>query len=305
MSTREFSAEAWLARGIEAYQAKRFEEACEHFENALTIDSSSVQAHLALGAARLTLYKQRPAGISLDLAAEGDGGEREWAAYEQRERAILAEQNSTNWPLAEKSLKRANQLDPENELIIEYLCSLYFSWKDPLDEGNDRMSEAKRWLERLVEVRPDHQYANVYCGMILSARARKLLPNYGQYPTGPEPDLASLRRKAGPLLDEAGRHLARALALHGEQTAAPYLMEEVTSMRAYLADPDKAAENLRDKFEEMFRQQSLGAAMQSQVAGESELSSSSATITFELSPEAIAENRERPFPPNPWRIPVN
>jgi hypothetical protein len=37
-------------------------------------------------------------------------------------------------------------------------------------------------------------------------------------------------------------------------------MEEVTSMRAYLADPDKAAETLREELEETFRQHSLGAA---------------------------------------------
>src|SRR5689334_1956911 len=185
MSTAELSAEAWLARGIEAYQAKRFDEACHHFENAIAIDSGSVQAHLALGAARLTLYIQRPERVWLNVA-EPERAERGWAAYKERENAIVAEQNSRNWPLAEKSLKRANQLDPENELIIEYLCSLYFSWKDPLDEGNDRMDEAKRWLERLVEIRPEHKYANVYCGMILSAKARKLLPNYGRYPISPE-----------------------------------------------------------------------------------------------------------------------
>jgi hypothetical protein len=74
------------------------------------------------------------------------------------------------------------------------------------------------------------------------------------------------------------------------------LMEELASMRAYLADPDKAAKRLRDKFQEMFRQHS---------AGESAGPTSSATMTFELSPVAIAEDRERPFPPNPWRITVS
>ena len=300
MSTGELSAEAWMARGIEAYQAKRFEEACEHFEKAIAMDLRSAAAHLALGATRLNLYLRRPTGFWLDVTAEGDRAEREWAAYQERERAILAEQNSTNWPLAEKSLKRANQLAPENELIIEYLCSLYFHWKDPVDEGNDRMEEAKRWLERLLEVRPEHKYANVYCGMILVAKAQKLLPNYGRYPVPPEPDLATLRMQAGPLLDEANRHLTRALALHGEQTAASFFIEDVSSMRAYLADPEKAGEMLREKFEKAFREHSIATAN-----GESQPSGSSETITSELSPEAIAEDRERSFPPNPWRIPVS
>jgi hypothetical protein len=76
-------------------------------------------------------------------------------------------------------------------------------------------------------------------------------------------------------------------------------------MQAYLADPDKAAKTLHDKRQEMFRQHSLGTARQRLAAGESAGSSSSATMTFQLSPEAIAEDRERSFPPNPSRIPVS
>ncbi len=166
------------------------------------------------------------------------------------------------------------------------------------------MDEAKQWLERLLEIRPEHKHANVQCGMILSAKARKLLPNYGRYPASAEPDLSTLRDKAGPLLDEASRHLMRAITLYDEQTAAPFFMEEVTSMRAYLADPERAAQAMRDKLQEMFRQHQTQAAVPS-VEEESDSASSSATITFPLSPEAIAEDRDRPFPPNPWRIPVN
>lgn len=60
MSFDEGSAEAWLARGIEAYQGQRFAEAAEHFEKSVAIDPGSVQAHLALAATRITLYKRRP-----------------------------------------------------------------------------------------------------------------------------------------------------------------------------------------------------------------------------------------------------
>jgi len=224
--------------------------------------------------------------------------------YREEEKGILAEQNLTNWPLAEKSLKRANQLDPQNNLVVEYLCALYFAWKDPLDEENDRMDEAKQWLERLVELHPEHKYANFYCGMILSAKARKLLPNYGRFPPWPEPDLASLRMKVSPLLEEASRHLARALALHGAHTAASHFVDKVTSMQAYLADPDKAARDLRDKLTESFRKHWQARATEGQTAGPAVPSGPSATITFRLSPEALAEDRARPFPPNPWRIPA-
>ena len=214
---------------------------------------------------------------------------------------MLAEQNSTNWALAEKSLKRANELDPQDQLVIEYLCVLYFAWKDPLEES-DRMDEAKQWLERLAELYPEHKYANFYCGMILSAKARKLLPSYGRFPPLPEPDLASLRTKVSPLLEQASRHLARTLTLDREHAAALHFIDEVTSMQAYLIDPDQAACDLRDKATELFRNQWQAGAAERRTAGPAVPPGPSTTITFRLSPEALAEDRARPFPPNPWRV---
>ena len=288
------SAQEWLALGIEAYLNRRFDEAAEDFEKAVAMDSGSVQAHLALGAARFTLYMRGSFTRPPNFSAAGDRWEDEWAAFEDKQKAMRTEQNSTNWPLAEKSLKRANQLDPRDKLVVEYLCALYFFWKDPVDEQNDRMDEAKHWLERLLELNPGHKYANSQCGMILIAKAHKLIPNYGRFPSVPEPDLPSLRPKVGPLLEEARRHFARALSIAGEQTAASHFLDEVTSMETYLADPEKSARDLREKF----------AALRKRAQAGGDADSSSETITFHLSPEAIAEDRARPFPPNPWRIPT-
>ncbi|MBV8820207.1 MAG: hypothetical protein JO022_17735 [Acidobacteriaceae bacterium] len=296
MASEDLSAAAWLACGAEAYLKRRFTEAAEHFEKAAATDPESAQAHLALGAARLTLYRRRPSPVSTYLFATRDFSERELAVHQENEKAILDEQNATNWRFAENSLKRANQLEPENSLIVEYLCALYFYWKDPLDK-DDRVNEAKQWLERLLELEPQHKYANFQCGLVLMAKARKLLPNYGRFPPGPELDLPSDRMKARPLLEEANQHLERALALHGEQTAASFLLDDVTSMQAYIEDPDLAARDLRHKLGESFNRHVQGKKTDTQAAD-------SATITFSLSPDALAEDRKRPFPPNPWRIPV-
>jgi tetratricopeptide (TPR) repeat protein len=297
MSLDERSAEAWLARGIEAYQGERFAEAVEHFKKAVATDSGSVEAHLALGATYLTLYKRRPSPPSPDyIRAERDISETELKAYREQERAILAEQNSTNWPLAEESLKEANRLDPQNKLVMEYLCALYFAWRDPLDEEKNRAEEEKQWFDRLAEVYPEHKYANFHCGLIASTQARKLLPNYGRLPPVPEPDLASLRTKVATLLEEAKRHLSRALILDPEHTGALHFLDEVRSMEAYLADPDQAARDLRDKLQRQF------IAAQRRAAADPGQSSLSATITFEPDPEAFAEARARPFPPDPWWI---
>jgi hypothetical protein len=56
------------------------------------------------------------------------------------------------------------------QAVVEYLCALYFLWKDP-DEQIDRLDEAKHWLERLAELDPRNNYANFYCGMILTTKA--------------------------------------------------------------------------------------------------------------------------------------
>ena len=262
------------------------------------MDSGSVQAHLALGAAYLTLYQKCPSRLANYLRTAGDISERERRAYEEQEKAIRAEQNSTNWPLAEKSLKRANQLDPQGKLIVEYLVVLYFIWHDPFNDRNDRLDEAKAWLERLLELEPEHKYANFHCGLILNAKAHKVLPNYCRFPWRPEPDLASLRTKVGPLLEEAVRHLERALVLNPEEIGALFFLEQVRSMQAYLADPDQAARDLHKKHMEEFRKHRQASANETQDAGGGE----SEAITFELRPEAVEEHRKRPFPPNPWLL---
>ncbi len=113
-----------------------FRQSCRVFREAVAIDPGSADAHLAVGATYLTLYNRgrwtpTPDSFS-NVDSDPEIADAEWRAYEEQKRALIIQQNSTNWPLAEESLKRASQLDPQNKLIIEYLCELYSMWKDPL-----------------------------------------------------------------------------------------------------------------------------------------------------------------------------
>ena len=190
-------------------------------------------------------------------------------------------------PQTGRLLRRASneqaQLDPENKLVVEYLCVLYSIWKDPVNEDNDRLDEAKRWLERLAEVDPTNYYPDFYCGIWLSTKARKLLPNYGQLTAVPDSNLPSLRTKAGPLLEEARRHLTRALGrLTSDQGQAGILhfVDEITSMQTYLSDPEQSAREMHDKAMELFRKHLQPGDAQ---AGEEPTSSAqSSGITFLL-----------------------
>ncbi len=253
--------------------------------------------------------RQRPLtgnkfGESMRIRAERDISEAELLAYRAQEQAILAEQNSTNWPLAEESLKQANRLDPRDKLVMEYLCALYFVWKDPLDDENNRVEEQKQWLERLAEVYPEHKYANFYCGMYACTQAQRLLPNHGRFPRPPETgeDRRSLSTKVGPLLEQDLRHLSRALKLDPEHRGALHFMADIKSIQAYLADSEEVARQMRDESAEWESKERQLRETAKQSAGEPAVSRESATITFRPSPEALAEARARPFPPNPWWI---
>ncbi len=113
------------------------------------------------------------------------------------------------------------------------------------------------------------------------------------------------------ILARAKRYAAIQERLIGPDGSYPAIGRSITcrsgafhlaEMALYLADPDKAARDLRDKLEESFRKQWQAAATKRQAAEPDAGLDAPATITFRLSPEALAEDRERPFPPNPWRI---
>jgi tetratricopeptide (TPR) repeat protein len=297
MSFESRRAKEWLTRGIEAYGNREFEEAADCCEKAVEIEPNSADAHLALGAVRFTLYLR---GCFEKLTFSSKGNSLTWEEFERLrdlEKVLRAEQNATNGPLAEKSLKRANELDPQSKLAAEYLSSFYFHWKDPANENNDRAREATFWLDRLIEIDPKNKYAASHGVTLLLMKARRLLPHFGQFPFVPEPDLASRRAEIAPLLAKARQYLERALTLRREQGVEAHYLSQLTSLELYLTDPEMGSRKYREHMDAQFRKH-----LPPEEAGEE--GSASASITFTLSPEAIAEDLERPFPPNPWRIPV-
>jgi tetratricopeptide (TPR) repeat protein len=305
MSWEEGRAEIWLARGVEAYQQQHFTEAATHFEKAVALDPGSAPAHLALGVARLTLYQKRPAPPSPDwVGARRDITEAELRAYREQEQALLAEQNATNWARAEESLQRARQLDPQNQLILEYLGALYCAWKDPFEEENHRLAEARSWLARLAALNPEHPSAHWDCGRIACQQAQRLLHQDGRFPPPPEmdEDRRARRTNIGPLLAEATRHLGRALARNPKHGGALRRMAQVKAMEASLAETAEMARQKQEESAEWKRKAQRISEAALLALGEPVWSGSSATITFRPRPAALTAARAQPFPPNPWWI---
>ncbi len=182
-----------------------------------------------------------------------------------------------------------------------------FDVEGSVNEENDRVEEAKHWLKRLVDLDPTNKYADLHWGILLSMKARKLLPNYGWSTSLPDHDRASLRTKVGPLLEEASHHLTRGLArlaLDQEHSGVSHFMDDITSMQTSLIDPERAQREMSDKAMEIFRKHSQWRVDETEAGGHPSPSGTAGTIMFTPSREAIAEDLARPFPPSPSRIPV-
>jgi tetratricopeptide (TPR) repeat protein len=80
--------------------------------------------------------------------------------------AQISEQNESNGASAEDHLRRALELDRSNQSAMEYLAALYFWWRDPATGAFGRHEEAKPCVERLLEINPQHPFANYMRGMI-------------------------------------------------------------------------------------------------------------------------------------------
>jgi tetratricopeptide (TPR) repeat protein len=172
MSSSE-SAQSWLEKGAEAFANRRPVEAAHNFEKAAAADPHSAKAQLCLGAIYLFQY-QKGVAERLDPALRPPTlTPAEFAARAERRRAQIAEQNATNAASAEQHLKQALELEPRDLLAMEYLAALYFQWLHPAPvlppspwSGDfcARRDDAKEWYQRILEIDPQHRFANYVCG---------------------------------------------------------------------------------------------------------------------------------------------
>ena len=134
----------------------------------MAANPDSAKAHLSLGVIRLFQY-QNGVGLQpdqIDWPGDKPKTRAEYQARAERRRAQIEEQNATNAANAEQHLKKSLELEPRYELAIEYLGGLYYWWLDPTTEQRVRLDDAKQCYERVLEINPQHRFAEYACGAI-------------------------------------------------------------------------------------------------------------------------------------------
>ena len=307
MSFGQDSAQSWIERGKRAYGKMHLPEAAADFEKAISVEPNSAEARLCYGVACLFLYQNGTSEASprfLNPDSTGHWSDGDIKAELQRIRSLIAEQNATNGKRAQENLRRALELDPRNELAMEYLASLYYWWVDPDTDslGNKRRSradDAQHIYKQIIELYPEHSFAYYVCGMIEWEKAFKLMraSTYPR-PLGNEEARRSLSAQVSPLLDNAAQNLLRSLELDSNDWRPMSVLIFVRDAQAYVAATPEEAARERNESRNWNRKVQEFLTPRAIASGQPGPPESSASITFDRLPEG-SKDTIPPFPPDP------
>lgn len=309
MSFGGTSAQTWIDRGKEAYWHLHLAEAAQDFERAVAMDPQSIQARLCFGVVSLFLY-QNGLGDARSKFFDPDSGRplsrAEIAAELNRTGALIAEQNSTNGKRAEENLQQALQLDPWNQVAMAYLAALYHTWLDPTSDslGNNRQSrltDALHWYKRIIEIHPDHSFANYVCGVIDWEKAFELMRSSGSYPR-PLPNeeaRRSLHSQVAPLLDDGARNLMRALEIDPNNWDTMSYLSLVKRGQAYVAGTNSEYLRGASEADELNRKMNQIREAQAKAAGQPWPPGPTGSVTFHAVLQESQGSGKAAFPPFP------
>ena len=176
-----------LNKGVQAYKNAKYEEAIEHFQQAVSLDPSLQMTHLYLA----TAYAQQVVPNS-DTAANQKLANSAIAAY-----------------------KDALRIEPNNVTAIKGVASIYF--------GMNKADDAKEWQEKVISVDPKDPEAYYTIGVIDWGKSRKnaldslsaagLTDKGDGNPGIPKAACQKLATLNTPLVDEALQMLHKAIDL--------------------------------------------------------------------------------------------
>lgn len=209
-----------LNKGVASFKNARYQEAVDHFKEAVKLDPSFPTARLYLATAYMNQY-----------IPGADSPE-----------------NSQMAQAAEDTFKQVLEQDPNNTLALASLASLKFSQSQGITDQDakfKKLDEAKEWNQKLVAVDPKNKEAAYSLGVIAWAKWYPALmaarAKLGMKPEDPGPlkdkkVREELKEKYGPMIEDGIKSLQHALDIDKEYDDAMAYMNLLIREKADLAD---------------------------------------------------------------------
>jgi Tfp pilus assembly protein PilF len=209
-----------LNKGVQAFKGSKFNQAVDHFREAVQYDPTFTTARLYLGMAYFSQYIP--------------GAE--------------SPENVQNAKAANDEFLKVLEHDPKNTVAIATLASLHFQQaqgNQPLEQKMKKLDDSKAWYQKLADVEPTNKEAYYSLGVIawskwypalMTARAK-----LGMKPEDPGPIKdkklkEELKAQWLPTIDNGIQNLEKALEIDKEYDDAMAYMNLLIREKADLAD---------------------------------------------------------------------
>ena len=198
-----------LNKGVQAFKNAKYQDAIEHFKEAVKLDPTLTTSRLYLATAYMSQY--------IPGADSPDNNQMANAAFDQFHKVL--------------------DQDPRNEVAIASIAMLLFQQK--------KMDEAEQWNKKLISINPKNKEAQYTLGVIAWTKTfqprMELRAKLGMKPEDPGPikdakAREELRGKNLPIVEEGIQHLQKALEIDKEYDDAMAYMNLLLRERADLAD---------------------------------------------------------------------
>ena len=212
-----------LNKGVQAFKSAKYNNAVEHFKEAVRLDPEFPTARLYLATAYMSQY-----------IPGADSPE-----------------NMQNAKAAEQEFLRVLEKDPKNALAVESLASLHYNQAQggSIEQKMKKLDEAAQWYTKLSQVDPNNKTAYYSLGVITWAKwypklmeARNKL---GMKPEDPGPIKDKkvkdeLKTQWLDTINQGIQNLEKALQIDPEYDEAMAYMNLLIRERADLADSPEA-----------------------------------------------------------------
>jgi Tfp pilus assembly protein PilF len=212
-SCEKLKARDQLGKGVQAFKSAQYPQAVEHFKTAVQLDPTFPTARLYLATAYMMQY--------VPGAESQENMQMAGAAQDQFQKVL--DQN------------------PNNELAIASIASLYFNEK--------KLDDAKQWYEKLVSVNPKNKEAYYTLGVIawtktfqprMEARAKLSMKPEDPGPIKDKKVREELAARNLPIAEEGIQNLKKAMDIDPEYDDAMAYMNLLLREKADLEDSQVA-----------------------------------------------------------------